>query len=355
MVGPSGGGFGSGKGQTKTGHGIIPGSVFDRFRSAMMNTHTHATVVCTLYKFVALPHFAGLKAPLAEKLHSLEVYGTVILAHEGINGTIAGSRTGMDRFLQWLDRQPGLCGVEVKQACAEHPPFRRVKVKLKKEIVTMGVEDIDPLKSAGTYVAPEKWNALVDDPEVLLIDARNSYEIKVGKFKNAVNPQITSFREFPAYAEANLDPGRHKKVAMYCTGGIRCEKSTAFLRKKGFDEVYHLKGGILKYLETIPRRDSLWQGECFVFDERVTVNHDLERGSYDQCHACRSPITAKDQHSEKFVSGVSCPSCFDRHTEQDRERYAEREKQVLLAEQRGETHIGARRQSGHAGEAGNRK
>ncbi|MCY3768540.1 MAG: rhodanese-related sulfurtransferase [Gammaproteobacteria bacterium] len=308
-----------------------------------MNTPARATVVCTLYKFVALQDFAGLRAPIEEKLRDLEMYGTLLLAHEGINGTVAGSRTSMDRFLPWLDRQPGLCGIEVKRAYAERPPFRRIKVKLKKEIVTMGVEGLDPLKSAGTYVAPEQWNELIDDPEVLLVDVRNRYEIKVGQFRNAVNPRIASFREFPAYAEANLDPDRHKKVAMYCTGGIRCEKSTALLRERGFEEVYHLKGGILKYLETVPRSHSLWEGECFVFDERVTVNHDLESGSYDQCHACRCPITAEDRRSEKYVSGVSCPACFDRRTGQDRKRYAEREKQVLLAAQRGGTHIGSRK------------
>jgi UPF0176 protein len=208
------------------------------------------------------------------------------------------------------------------------------------EIVTMGVEGIDPRFSAGTYVEPEQWNQLIDDPEVLLIDTRNEYEIEVGRFDNAVNPHTTSFRDFPDYVRDNLDPTTHRKIAMYCTGGIRCEKSTAYLKQQGFEEVYHLKGGILKYLEKVNQQASKWQGECFVFDERVTVDHSLEKGSYDQCHACRLPITEDDKLSASYQQGVSCPHCFDQKSDQDRARFAERQKQVELARLRGVSHIG---------------
>jgi UPF0176 protein len=213
-------------------------------------------------------------------------------------------------------------------------------VKLKKEIVTMGIEGIDPKQVVGTYVNAQDWNSLIDDPEVLVIDTRNDYEFQVGTFKNAINPNTQSFREFPQYVKENLDSDKHKKVAMFCTGGIRCEKSTAFLKQQGFDEVYHLKGGILKYLEEMPIESTLWEGECFVFDERVTVNHHLEKGSYDQCNACRLPITEVDKISDKYQQGVSCPHCFDKVTLEQRARFSEREKQMALAKKRGESHLG---------------
>ena len=220
-------------------------------------------------------------------------------------------------------------------------PFARARVKLKKEIVTMGVPDVDPEKIVGTYVEPADWNALIADPDVTVIDTRNEYEVGVGTFEGAINPHTTSFREFPAYVADNMDPGRQKKVAMFCTGGIRCEKSTAYLKSQGFDEVYHLKGGILKYLEEVPEADSLWRGECFVFDERVTVDHDLNPGQYDQCHACRMPISDTDKASNAYVRGVSCPHCIDATTPEQRERFAERQRQVALAAERGEAHIGS--------------
>jgi UPF0176 protein len=220
-------------------------------------------------------------------------------------------------------------------------PFIRSKVKLKKEIVTMGVEGIDPKSVVGTYVKPEDWNALIEDPDVLVVDTRNDYEVQIGTFKNAVNPKTETFREFPAFVAAHLDPLKHKKVAMFCTGGIRCEKSTSYLKSQGFDEVYHLEGGILKYLESIAAEDSTWEGECFVFDERVAVDHQLNKGHYDQCNACRMPITAADQQSTDYVHGVSCPHCIHLTTEEQRERYAERQKQVDLAKARGEQHIGS--------------
>jgi UPF0176 protein len=219
-------------------------------------------------------------------------------------------------------------------------PFYRTRVKLKREIVTMGVEDIDPAK-AGAYVRPADWNELINDPDVTLIDTRNDYESAIGSFANAIHPKTKSFRDFPAYVKQNLDPQKHRKVAMFCTGGIRCEKSTAYLRQQGFDEVYHLKGGILNYLEQVPATESMWNGECFVFDNRVSVNHALEKGSYDQCHACRLPITETDKTSQKYAPGVSCPACYDSKSSSERGRFREREKQVQLAKARGELHIGA--------------
>lgn len=303
------------------------------------------TVVCALYKFVTLDDYPALRQPLLDYMLANEVRGTLLLAREGINGTIAGSRDAIDGLLAHLQSDERLNPLETKESFTDTPPFLRSRVKLKKEIVTMGVEDVDPLQSAGTYVKPADWNALISDPDVLLVDTRNDYEVQVGTFKNAVNPQTTSFREFPEYVKNTLDPQKHKKVAMFCTGGIRCEKSTAYLRQQGFEEVYHLEGGILKYLEEVPEEKSLWQGECFVFDERVTVNHQLEKGEYDQCHACRMPITEADQDSPKFEHGVSCPHCFDKTTAEQKRRYAERQHQIALARQRGEAHIGVQTQA----------
>jgi UPF0176 protein len=235
------------------------------------------------------------------------------------------------------ERFPGLSH---KESHCDEMPFLRCKVKLKKEIVTMGIEGVDPKDVVGSYVKPEDWNALIENPDVVLVDTRNDYEVQIGTFKNAINPETESFREFPAFVEANLDPAKHKKVAMFCTGGIRCEKSTSYLKSQGFDEVYHLEGGILKYLETVPESESSWQGECFVFDERVAVDHQLNRGQYDQCNACRMPITESDKQNEHYVQGVSCPHCHAKTSPEQRERFAERQKQVDLARARGEHHIG---------------
>lgn len=297
-------------------------------------------VVCALYKFVTLENYSALRQPLLAVMSGNKVRGTLLLAHEGINGTVAGSRQAIDTLLEWLRSDPRLNDIDCKESLTDKPPFNRSKVKLKKEIVTLGVEGLDPKQVVGTYIRPEDWNALISDPEVLLVDTRNDYEFKVGTFKNAVNPKTDSFREFPGYVKAHLDPEKHKKVAMFCTGGIRCEKSTAYLRQQGFDEVYHLKGGILKYLEQVAPEESLWQGECFVFDERVTVNHRLEKGSYDQCNACRLPITETDKASDSYEQGVSCPNCYNKSTPEQKARFMEREKQIQLASQRGETHIG---------------
>lgn len=299
-----------------------------------------AIVVAALYRFVRLPDFEALREPLQQVMGQNEVRGTVLLAAEGVNGTIAGPRAGIDAVLSWLRADARLQPLQAKESYVDENPFYRTKVKLKKEIVTMGVEDIDPNHIVGTYVKPSEWNALISDPEVTLVDTRNDYEVQIGTFRNALNPKTETFREFPEFARENLDPQKNRKVAMFCTGGIRCEKSTAYLRQQGFTEVYHLEGGILKYLEEVPEAESLWEGECFVFDNRVTVNHQLEKGHYDQCHACRMPITEDDKFSEHYVRGISCHHCYDRHNGEQMQRYAERELQVSLAIQRGENHIG---------------
>ncbi len=297
-------------------------------------------VVCALYKFAVLNDYKELRQPLLDLMLAREVRGTLLLAREGINGTIAGSREGIDAVKAWLAADARFDGIDYKESFVDIQPFKRTKVKLKKEIVTMGVEGIDPKRVVGTYVEPREWNQLITDPEVVLIDTRNQYEVEIGTFENAINPATETFREFPKYVKENLDPKKHKKVAMFCTGGIRCEKSTAYLKEQGFEEVYHLKGGILKYLEEVPQEQSLWKGECFVFDDRVTVNHKLERGAYDQCHACRRPITEDDKKRPEYEKGVSCHQCIDSLTEEQKARFKERERQMRLAEQRGEVHVG---------------
>jgi len=298
-------------------------------------------VVCAMYKFVTLDNYQAIRQPLLDFMEDQSIRGTLLLASEGINGTVAGSREAINRLLDWFKHDERLADIDYKESYTDTPPFHRTKVKLKKEIVTMGVEGIDPKQVVGTYVDPKDWNDLISDPDVVLVDTRNDYEYQVGTFKNAINPNTSTFREFPEYVKENLDPSKHKKVAMFCTGGIRCEKSTAYMKEQGFDEVYHLKGGILKYLEDVPEDNTLWDGECFVFDERVTVNHKLEKGEYDQCHACRLPITEEDKQSTQYQKGVSCPYCYDKLTEEQKQRFAERERQVELAKQRGEAHIGS--------------
>ncbi|WNC70739.1 rhodanese-related sulfurtransferase [Thalassotalea psychrophila] len=298
-------------------------------------------VVCALYKFVTLENFEQLRKPIHNAMESNDVKGTLLIANEGINGTIAGSREGINNVLSFLQADERLANLSHKESFTEEAPFKRCKVKLKKEIVTMGVEGIDPKQVVGTYVKPQDWNALISDPEVLLVDTRNDYEIEIGTFKYAVNPETETFREFPQYVKDNLDPAKHKKVAMFCTGGIRCEKSTAYMKEQGFNEVYHLEGGILKYLEEVPKENTLWQGDCFVFDDRVAVDHSLEKGKYDQCHACRMPITEEEKQLKEYERGVSCHRCINKVTNEQRARYAEREKQMNLAKARGENHIGS--------------
>jgi len=301
---------------------------------------TQNVVVCALYHFVTLDDYQEIQPKLLNLLNNLKIRGTLLLAKEGINGTIAGSRESMDEFLKWLKSDERLAPTVFKESYVEDMPFLRARVKLKKEIVTMGVEGIDPKHIVGTYVKPNEWNDLISQDDVLLVDTRNEYETQIGTFKGAVDPKTETFREFPEYVKQNFDPEKHKKVAMFCTGGIRCEKSTAYMKEQGFDEVYHLEGGILKYLEEVPEIDSMWEGECFVFDGRVSVNHDLEKGVYDQCHACRRPILEEDKLKPEYQKGVSCHHCFDTLTNEQKARFAQREKQIELAKARGETHIG---------------
>lgn len=301
-------------------------------------------IVCALYKFVTLDDYKSIREPLLQFMTEREIRGSLLLAAEGINGTVAGTRRAIDELLAYLKTDERLADLDYKESYDESNPFYRTKVRLKKEIVTLGIEGIDPLKTVGTYVEPKDWNELISDPETILIDTRNDYEIGIGTFRNAVNPETETFREFPEYVEKNLDPSKHRKVAMFCTGGIRCEKSTAYLKELGFDDVYHLKGGILKYLEEVPKEESLWEGECFVFDNRVAVKHNLEKGEYDQCHACRMPITEEEKLSEFYVKGVSCPHCHDQFSKDRKERFKERERQIELARERGEDHIGGNMQ-----------
>ncbi|MBA3582440.1 MAG: rhodanese-related sulfurtransferase [Gammaproteobacteria bacterium] len=301
-------------------------------------------VVVALYKFVQLPDYVELRAAILKICLQHNIKGTLLLAEEGINGTIAGFREDIDQVLKYLRNDARLVDLEPKESLHDIPPFHRMKVKLKREIVTMGVEDIRPGEMVGAYVEAADWNQLISQPDVTLIDTRNRYEISIGQFKNAVDPETTNFREFPEYVATHLDPNKHTKVAMYCTGGIRCEKATAYLLKQGFKEVYHLKGGILKYLEDVPAAESLWQGECFVFDQRVAVGHDLEMGSYDQCHACRHPIDEQDKQSVHYRPGISCPHCYATFTEEQKASAAERYRQVQLAQQRGDAHLGVPQQ-----------
>ena len=297
-------------------------------------------VVCALYKFVTLDEHEALRAPLLELMAEHEIRGTLLLASEGINGTVAGPRAAIDALLAHLKADPRLADLDHKESLDDENPFYRAKVRLKQEIVTLGVEGIDPRRSVGTYVEPEEWNDLISDPDTVLIDTRNEYEIGIGTFRNAVNPNTETFREFPEYVKQHLDPAQNKKVAMFCTGGIRCEKSTAYLKQLGFENVYHLKGGVLKYLEEVPEEKSMWEGECFVFDNRVSVGHGLVKGGHDQCHACRVPITEEDKLSPLYEKGVSCPRCHAAYTAERKARFKERERQITLARDRGENHIG---------------
>ncbi|WP_417458543.1 rhodanese-related sulfurtransferase [Kordiimonas sp.] len=297
-------------------------------------------LVAALYKFVRLPEYASLQAPLTEICTSNDVKGTLLLAAEGINGTIAGPEAGVRNVLAYLRGRPEFSDLIHKESWADEEPFLRAKVRLKKEIVTMGVDGIDPNKIVGTYVKPQDWNALISDPDTVVVDTRNDYEVAIGTFKGALDPKTKSFREFPAWAAENKDTLKKPKVAMFCTGGIRCEKSTAFMKEQGYDEVYHLEGGILKYLEEVPEEESLWEGDCFVFDERVSVRHGLEPGDYDMCRACRRPISEEEKTLPEFVEGVSCPYCHEETTPEQKERFAERQKQIMLAKKRGEKHIG---------------
>lgn len=306
-------------------------------------------VVAAIYKFVKLDDCASIREPLQAQCDALGITGTLLLAKEGINGTVAGTRAGIDGVLAYLRSDPRLASLEHKESTADHPPFYRMKVKLKKEIVTMGVPDIDPTQVVGQYVKPEEWNDLINDPDVLLIDTRNDYEVDVGTFKGAVDPRITTFRAFPEYIKNNFSPDKQPRVAMFCTGGIRCEKASAYMLKQGFPEVYHLQGGILKYLENVPEKESLWQGECFVFDQRVAVGQGLTQGHYELCYGCSRPINPAEKASQQYREGVSCPKCYDSLTPEKRAAALERQKQVELAKQRGEKHLGSKHKKAKPG------
>ena len=300
--------------------------------------------IAAFYKFFSFPDFEARKADLARLLCGAGVKGTVLLAAEGVNGTIAGTADGIETALSALRAIPGAADLEAKFSEADEMPFLRLKVRLKKEIVTMGVPGTDPNALVGTYVEANEWNDLISDPDTVLIDTRNDYEYAIGTFEGAIDPETKTFREFPEWFRefrAKLEAeGRSPKVAMFCTGGIRCEKATSFVKSEGIEDVFHLKGGILKYLETVPETDSKWRGECFVFDERVSVKHDLTPGEYDMCHACKRPITDADKAEASYVPGVSCPHCIDEMSDEQRARFAERQKQIDLARQRGQEHMG---------------
>ncbi len=306
-----------------------------------------ATRVAAFYRFVRFEDPTPLKEQLAAVCEAAGTKGTILLAREGVNGTIAGSAEGVERVLAALRALPGCGGLTAKESTAAAMPFHRMKVRIKREIVTMGEPAVDPLNGAGHYVAPEDWNALIASPGVVVIDTRNDYEVGVGSFAEAVNPGTRSFSEFPAWFRARRETllADAPKVAMFCTGGIRCEKATAFLKAEGVEEVYHLDGGILNYLETVPPEDSRWDGECFVFDERVAVTHGLGAGTHVLCRACRMPVSAGDRASPLYVEGISCPACHDARDATQREGYAERHRQTVLASRRGEAHVGAVRKA----------
>lgn len=293
-------------------------------------------VVAALYKFVTLKDFANLKQPLLAAMRAHGVKGTLLLAAEGINGTISGTRGGIDGFLSELKTDRRFADVDHKESHCEENPFYRRKVKLKKEIVTIGVDGVDPCKKVGIYVEPADWNALIADPGVLLIDTRNDYEVALGTFEGAIDPGTSSFGEFPEYVDKNLDAAKHRKIAMFCTGGIRCEKASSHLVSRGFGEVYHLRGGILKYLEEVPKEQSRWHGECFVFDQRVAVGHGLAPTKPEMCHGCRMPLSADEKASEFYEEGVSCPKCFAALSEKSKASARERQKQINLARMRGQ-------------------
>ncbi|RYE02206.1 MAG: rhodanese-related sulfurtransferase [Sphingomonadales bacterium] len=297
--------------------------------------------VAALYQFTRFGDCPAIRKALAAECRAQGVRGTLLIAPEGINGTIAGSDEGIGAVLAHIRALPGCADIEVKESRAPAMPFHRMKVRLKREIVTMGQPDIDPLDT-GHYVAPEDWNALIAEPGTILIDTRNDYEVALGTFAGATDPHTRTFGEFPGWFRAHREEfGEAPRVAMFCTGGIRCEKATAFLKAEGIDQVYHLKGGILAYLEHVPPEQSRWEGDCFVFDERVTVKHGLEPGAYELCRACRMPLGAKEKASPLYKAGISCPACHATRTDEQRARYAERQRQEQLAAARGEAHVGA--------------
>ena len=301
-------------------------------------------IVAAFYKFVALPDFEALQPKLQTMAQKAGLVGTILLAKEGLNGTICGTQAGLQQVMDYFAQAPRFRDISPKFSFAETAAFHRIKVRLKSEIVSMGQPDIDPIGDVGAYVKPEDWNALIEQDDTLVIDTRNNYEVAIGSFAGALDPATSSFREFPDWVDGYLaglkDQEKPKNIAMFCTGGIRCEKATAYLVGKGFDNIFHLEGGILKYLETVPEAQSQWQGDCFVFDQRVSVKHGLVEGDYDMCHACRMPLTQAETQNPAYEAGVACHHCVGQHSEVDRERFRERKKQIKLARQRGQAHIG---------------
>ena len=296
--------------------------------------------VAAFYHFTNLHDYKSIKSPLLDMCELLGIKGTILLASEGINGTIAGTNIAIKQLMEYLQQDLRLKNLEYKSSICKEMPFYRMKVRIKKEIVTMGIADINPNSIVGTYVEAKNWNKVIRDPDVVLIDTRNDYEVEIGSFEGSINPETRNFREFPAWVENNREKLQNKKIAMFCTGGIRCEKASSYMKKNGFEDVFHLKGGILKYLETQPQKESLWNGDCFVFDQRVAVKHGLEESDYDQCFACRYPITDEDKISPEYTKGISCPRCYNIMTKEQQKGFAERQKQIELSKTRGETHLG---------------
>lgn len=299
--------------------------------------------IITLYKFHKIQEPLKLQAALKKELKNLDILGTIIVGNEGINGTVSGTSINLDSAIERLKLHSKILDLDLKESFSKKPPFLRLKIKIKDEIVTMGKKNINPSTQSGEYINHKRWNALIEDKNTLLIDTRNSYEYAIGTFKNSINPKTANFKEFPEWVnkqQFSETDKKQKKVAMFCTGGIRCEKASAFMKNEGFEKVYHLKGGILKYLEETETQNSLWQGECFVFDDRVSVKHDLSEGSYDLCHGCRMPITEQDKLSSHYVKGVSCSNCVNEKTSSQIKRYKTRQKQINLAKAKNKNHLG---------------
>ena len=307
-------------------------------------TNKNEILVAALYKFVEIDDLLSLQSNLYEICEKNNIMGTILIANEGINGTISGKTNEINQTISLLKSDKRFTNIEIKYSSSDKQPFHRMKVRLKKEIVTIGLPEINPNKKVGTYVKPDDWNDLISDPNVVVIDTRNKYETKIGSFENALDPETSSFREFPDWVKKfkSSKENANKKIAMFCTGGIRCEKASSLMKEEGFEDVYHLQGGILKYLETIDKENSLWNGECFVFDQRVCLTDELEVGSYKMCFACRMPITEEEMQNEKYIEGISCIYCYDKTTKEKKERFGSRQKQILLAKERGEKHLGGK-------------
>ena len=307
-------------------------------------TNKNEILVAALYKFVEIDDLISLQSNLYEICEKNNIMGTILIANEGINGTISGKTNEINQTISLLKSDKRFANIEIKYSSTNKQPFHRMKVRLKKEIVTIGLPEINPNKKVGTYVKPDDWNDLISDPNVVVIDTRNKYETKIGSFQNALDPETSSFREFPDWVKKfkSSKENANKKIAMFCTGGIRCEKASSLMKEEGFEDVYHLQGGILKYLETIDKENSLWNGECFVFDQRVCLTDELEVGSYKMCFACRMPITEEEMQNEKYIEGISCIYCYDKTTKEKKERFGSRQKQILLAKERGEKHLGGK-------------